>query len=92
MQHASVARYPQIQELPSLWVLFSVYVPNNYAELKSCGLQVRAELKALFTADCVRRLATEVLLPWLMQRANAATHGKEARPKSICMHISILCY
>ena len=55
-------------------------------------MQVRAELKALFTADCVRRLATEVLLPWLMQRANAATHGKEARPQLFCIHVFILCY
>ena len=53
-------------------------------------MQVRAELKALFTADCIRRIATEVLLPWLFQRLSAASHATEVPPlpSVICVQVA----
>lgn len=43
------------------------------------ALKLRAELRALFTADCIRRLVTEVLIPWALQRGSAAL----GRPKVV---------
>lgn len=50
-------------------------------------VQVRAELKALFTADCIRRIATEVLLPWLLQSLSAASKATQARTRLHALHV-----
>jgi Calcium-activated chloride channel len=60
---------------------FDCYIALFYLAFWQCDvLKVRAELKALFTGDCARRLATEVLLPWASQRFSAASRQSEARP------------
>eukprot|EP00892_Ulva_mutabilis_P012367 jgi/Ulvmu1/9502/UM052_0075.1 len=46
-------------------------------------LKVRTELQGMFMGDCARRLALEVLLPWLLQRASAARrHGQVEKLKA----------
>ena len=41
--------------------------------------KVRLELQSLFTADCLRRLVTEVVFPWLLQRASVIARRAEVR-------------
>ena len=46
-------------------------------------LQVRRELVALYTADCIRRLAMEVVVPLLTARARAGlVHVRQRRLKA----------
>lgn len=41
--------------------------------------QVRRELESLYTVDCLRRLATECLLPILLQVFSGRNIGKELK-------------
>ena len=71
-----------------LFEAFDCYVALFYlAFWQLDALKVRRELQALFTADCARRLATEVVLPWMMQSASAAARPvgtSTAPPRTPC--------
>lgn len=41
--------------------------------------KVQQELQSLFMADCLRRLVTEVVLPWVLQRASLVARRAEVR-------------
>jgi hypothetical protein len=70
-----------------LFEAFDCYVALFYLTFwKLDAMKVRMELQALFTADCARRIVTEVLLPWLMQNASAVSRRKEVPPRAPACH------
>lgn len=63
-----------------LFEAFDCYVALFYLAFWHLDImKVRAELQGMFSADCARRLALEVLLPWLVQRVFAARRRGQVR-------------
>lgn len=63
-----------------LFEAFDCYIALFYLAFWHLDImKVRMELQGMFTGDCARRLALEVLLPWLLQRVSAARRSGEVR-------------
>lgn len=77
-----------------LFEAFDCYVALFYLAFWHLDImKVRGELQGMFTGDCARRLALEVLLPGLLQRVFAARRRGEVRGLPLvyylinCQHI-----
>lgn len=63
-----------------LFEAFASYIALFYlAFWQLDARKAKLELQALFTADCVRRLGTEILVPYLLQRGTQAVKRREVR-------------
>ena len=61
-----------------LFTAFDSYIALFYlAFWQLDALKTRQELQGLFTADCLRRLGTEVVVPWVMQRGAGIVRRQE---------------
>ena len=73
-----------------LFEAFDCYVALFYLAFWQLDvLKVRKELQALFTADCLRRLATEIILPWVLQSVSQAVHRQKVRTLWRCNQLQL---